>query len=246
MKKLLSILVLSLFLVSFTGCTNKNTSTVKYSKKDVNYLNEMVQIPTDYLNYYKEFEFNDSTDIFSMSEYAKYFHYILDYETSYTKLTEEEMAAIITFAAGLSSPANTASVKKAAKAYFDLDDFELREGHYKVEGTGDLSNEEWDVKLKDDFYISSILARGIDITKTINFYDVIQNGDEITLKGNLFIENNPNNPSIICKLDTPDKSCIKGFYEYNFIKTGYGFKFKSIKYQSNKDYDSDAQIRIYY
>lgn len=244
-KRTVIFMLIAMSLLFIAGCSN-NVSVV-YDSKDLSLMDDVFY---DEENYYEEYISNDESvnyDLFSLSEYVKYFHFILNYERSYFSFTEEERAAIISFAAGLSYPQSYEHVKNVAKRYFNIDDYHLATGKYSVVGTGDLSGEMWCVTEKDGFYLSSIQPRGIDTDKIIDFYDFKINDTKIELLGRLIVENisDDANKSCVYGDETMDDVCYKGYYTYNLEKIGTSVIINSIIYRANDNFNPGASVSLH-
>lgn len=235
--------IVAIFLLIMTGCSKK--TSVTFSKNDFSLINEGLQVSDDYYDEYSSYNVPIKIDLESLTEYVKYFHFVLNYEENYSSLTDEEKASIITFAADLSYPQSVEYVKSVAKKYFNIDNYELPLGKYSILGSGDLSGHTWCVNLDNGYYKSSIIPMGIDTNRIIDFTSFIEENNVIILKGNYYEENNSTNPSKKCNIGSNDNSCIKGYYEYKLGRIDKSLVLDSIKYTKNKEYDSKAEVSIY-
>jgi len=122
-----------------------------------------------------------STDIV---EYLKYIFYVY-HERSFNKFNEEEVAAIVSIASMFYIPRTEEEIKKVAKAYFNIDNYELPTGTYNLKNYGKFT-----ITKIDGYYIKSsvidrvpfIMAEHLkNITINNNeievFYDYASNGD---------------------------------------------------------------------
>lgn len=243
-KRTIIFLVVGVLILGITGCGKK--TSVTYTKNDFSLMSDAFFLDDDYYKDYTAYDEPINYDLDSLGEFVKYYHIILNYEESYTSLSDEEKAAVITLAAGLAFPQSEDYVKKIAKKYFGVDDYELPLGKYSVVGSGDMSGEQWSVTKEDGFYKSSIIARGIDTYRMIDFYDMSEVDNTIVLKGNYLEENMPTNPSVLCTYGEDLKTeCIKGYYEYTLEKIDDSLVLQSINYKSNSKFKKNAQVSFY-
>jgi len=106
-------------------------------------------------------------------EYLKYFFWIYN-ERSFEEFSDEEIATIVSTASKLYIPRTEEEVKKVAKAYFNIDNYELPTGTYILKNYGKFT-----ITKIDGYYIKSSVIDRVTNINGAHFKNKIINNNTI-------------------------------------------------------------------
>ncbi len=188
----------------------------------------------------EDLTFLDNLDLehsFDISEYLKYFFYIFKGESK-TKFTKDDMSIVLAYAASMTeSPRDENYIKSLAKRYFNVDNFEMTTGLYKVIYST-LDNDEFTIMKKDGYYISSATdGRCIDLAYNPYMTDIKVNGSNVTIYYDYALDSENKNSCYNENLSQEDKAkCRIGTYKIDITmnKEKQIFAVNKIEYTKEK------------
>lgn len=157
-----------------------------------------------------------------ISEYLKYFFFVYS-EQSFSSFTDNQIATIVALSSELYQPRKESDVQKIAKEYFNIDNYVLPTGTYKLENYGEFT-----VSKENGYYFRSDIKNHQTSENSVFLIDTKVNENKVTLeyvyaKNSLYGEGySPLNR---------DEKYIKGYYTIELTYTGDGYNVNSIHYR---------------
>jgi|GEM_PF-1281371 len=179
----------------------------------------------------------DSYDIDFINEFIKYFTFIYP-EQSFEKFTDLEIASIVALASQLYIPRGIEAVQAVAKIYFNIDNYELPTGTYKLEKYGDFTitkikdyyiRSEIQNKKEMDEYSYYLIDTEIIDNKIIVYFDYAV---DFFFKETCYLPHDFPGDGI-----KREERCIKGYYQFHFTYEANKIHLDKIIYEINDKYD---------
>jgi len=152
-----------------------------------------------------------STDIV---EYLKYIFWIY-HERSFDTFNEEEVAAIVSTASMFYIPRTEEEIKKVAKSYFNIDNYELPTGTYTFKNYGKFT-----ITKIDGYYIKSSVIDRVPLIKGAHFKNITINNNEIEVFYDYAPAGGFYDGCYYSELEIQEEGCIIGTYKVHL--TYYG------------------------
>jgi len=178
----------------------------------------------------------DSYDDGFILEYMKYFIWAYP-EHSFDVFSDKEIASVVALASQLYIPRSIEEVQAVAKLYFNIDNYELPTGTYKLENYGDFT-----VTKIDKYYVSSEIQNEKELLNSRYLIDTEIVDNRIIVyydyaKSFMFTDT--------CYLphDFPgdgikrEERCIIGYYQFHFTYEDNKIHLDKIIYEINDKYD---------
>jgi len=176
--------------------------------------------------------FMTSYDAQILLEYTKYFLFIYP-ERSFDSFSDLEIASIVALASELYIPRTIEEVQSIAKMYFDIDNYELPTGTYKIEKYGDFT-----ITKIDGYYVRSEIQNKKKLIIDAFMAKAETNGNQVILYldfvPNSFVGGEKGCYSPLNEVN--EEKCIIGYYQFYFTYDENRINIDKIIYEKNDKY----------